>query len=148
MNHAIVASERTGVALQEGLTARNASGEDRLVASRCAACDRVFFPKRKYCGKCGSAGQDILLLNGQGRVHAFSLIDRKSQFTIIAPPYIQAEVAMPEGVHVFTVLDQCDIDAVTTGMDVEVYVDIVRQDQDGNDVLAYKFKPATARSTS
>ncbi|MES2261767.1 MAG: OB-fold domain-containing protein [Pseudomonadota bacterium] len=130
------------VALQEGLIAQDASGRECLLASRCPGCELVFFPKRKYCGKCGSAGQRELLLRGSGTVHAFSVIDRKSQFSIIEPPYVQAEVAMPEGVHIFTVLDQCAPQAVVTGMAVSAYVGKVGQDKDGRDVMAYKFRPA------
>ena len=143
MNGIETTMEKRCVPLQEGLTQQDAYGKDHLVASRCSSCDLVFFPKRKYCGKCSSSEQQELLLGGQGTVFAFSLIDKKSQFTIIEPPYIQAEVAMPEGVHVFTVLDQCDIKSVTTGMQVQAYVGKVKEDKDGNDVVAYKFRPVT-----
>lgn len=136
-----IQTKKRSVPLQKGLTEKDATGKDRLIASRCNTCDLVFFPQRKYCGKCGCSDQPTFLLEGTGTVYAFSLIDRKSQYTLIEPPYIQAEIAMPEGVHVFTVLDGCDLDTVTTGMAVETYVDTVSQDNEGNDVVAYKFKP-------
>lgn len=134
-------AEKKRLPLQEGLTGVDENGNDRLLASRCPDCDLVFFPQRKYCGKCGSHDQPTFFLNGRGTVFGYSLIDRKSQFSIVEPPYVQAEVAMPEGVHVFTVLDQCDISDVKTGMEVEAYVSKVHTDKEGNDIVAYKFKP-------
>jgi hypothetical protein len=135
------------VELQAGLAAEDANGRRRLVASRCSACDKTFFPKRKFCGKCGSAdGQQEVLLNGKGTLYAFSLIDRKSQYTMIEPPYVQAEIRMPEGVHVFTVMDNCDSKDLRTGMDAEVYWDVIGKDKEGNGIVAYKFKPCAANA--
>lgn len=142
-SQAILMSEaRSTVPLQPGLIAKDESGCDRLVASQCPHCELVFFPQRKYCGKCGRAQQQQRLLSPQGTVVGFSVIDRKSMYSMIDPPYVQAEVAMPEGVHVFTVLDQCETDAVSVGMGAEVYVGEVGIDKNGNTVEAYKFRPA------
>ncbi|MBI2290079.1 MAG: OB-fold domain-containing protein [Betaproteobacteria bacterium] len=80
-------------------------------------------------------------LSDRGTVFTFSLIGRKSRFSIIEPPYFQAEVELPEGIHVLTMLDQCAPESVRIGMPVEVYVDKVREHKDGNDVIAFKFKP-------
>jgi uncharacterized OB-fold protein len=54
---------------------------------------------------------------------------------------MEADVEMPEGVHVYTILDKCDPQTINFGMEVEVYVDTVKQDEGGNDIIAYKFKP-------
>jgi uncharacterized protein len=127
--------------LQEGLFTTGDDGKYHLLASRCESCKLTFFPKRKYCGKCGSEGITEILLSDRGKVFTFSRIDRKSSASLIEPPYMEVEVEMPEGVHVFTVLDKCDFEAVNFGMDVEVYVDKIKQDEEGNDVVAFKFKP-------
>jgi uncharacterized OB-fold protein len=39
--------------LQEGLFENDEGGTPRLLANRCPACDRVFFPRRSYCGQWG-----------------------------------------------------------------------------------------------
>jgi uncharacterized OB-fold protein len=137
------------IPMQEGLFGKDESGVCRLIASRCTACNLVFFPKRKFCGRCAESNLQEIYLSQRGKVYAFSLIDRKSKYTVVEPPYIQAEVEMPEGVHVFTVLDGCNIGSVAVGMDVEVYVGNVTRDESGNDVAAYKFRPVkeSARET-
>jgi uncharacterized OB-fold protein len=142
MSENVAGAEKKIIPLQEGLFAQGSDGKYHLVASRCNCCKLIFFPKRKYCGKCGSPDVEVINLSDRGKVFTFTQVDRKSMYTIIEPPYMQAEVEMPEGVHVFTILDKCDPKTVNFGMDVEVYVDKVKQDEQGNDIIAYKFKPA------
>jgi uncharacterized OB-fold protein len=144
MSDNTINSTHSSIALQKGLYAQDEAGHYHLLACHCAVCELTFFPQRKYCGKCGSSEMASSNLSRRGTVYSFSLIDRKSKVAIIEPPYLQIEVEMPEGVHVFSVLDQCDLDAVQIGMEVEVYVGTVKQDEDGNDVLTYKFKPVAA----
>lgn len=135
--------EKKILPLQEGIFEQDGNGKYHLLASRCNNCQRTFFPKRKYCGKCGSDAVEVIRLGGRGKVHSFTLVDRKSAFTIIEPPYMEAEVEMPEGVNIFTILDKCDHQTVNFGMEVEAYIEKVKEDEQGNDVIAYKFKPAS-----
>lgn len=127
--------------LQQGLFEAADGGSQRLIANRCSHCQRVFFPRRAYCGVCGATGLQDLRLAGRGKVYSFSIIDRKSKVSVIDPPYVQAEVAMPEGVHVFTVLDHCKTADVRIAMEVEMYVDEVPAPGGAGKVLAYKFRP-------
>lgn len=141
MSENTTTAEKKTIPLQEGLVAQDSAGKYHLLASRCNSCKRTFFPKRKYCGECGSPDVEVINLSDRGKVFSFTMVDRKSAFTIIEPPYMEAEVEMPEGVSVFTILDKCDPQTVNFGMEVEVYVDKVKEDEQGNDIIAYKFKP-------
>ena len=132
---------RTIPPLQEGLFENDEGGTPRLLANRCPACDRVFFPRRSYCGRCGSPGLEGLRLAGRGELYSYSLIDRKPRLAVIDAPYVQAEVAMPEGVHVFTVLEQCQPADLRVGQQVEMYVGEVNAPSGEGKVLAYKFRP-------
>lgn len=142
MSENIAGAEKMTIPLQEGLFAAGGDGKYHLVASRCKSCNLTFFPKRKYCGKCGSPDVEVFNLSDRGKVFTFSQVDRKSIYTIIEPPYMEADIEMPEGVHIYTILDKCDLKTVSFGMEVEMYVDKVKQDEAGNDVIAFKFKPA------
>jgi uncharacterized protein len=141
MSENTTGTEKKIIPLQEGLVAQDSAGKYHLLATRCPACKRTFFPQRKYCGKCGSENVEVINLSDRGKVHSFTMVDRKSAFTIIEPPYLEAEVEMPEGVSVFTILDKCDPQTISFGTEVEVYVDKVKEDEQGNDIIAYKFKP-------
>lgn len=125
--------------LQEGLYAA-IDGEPRLMANTCDACARVFFPRRQYCGRCSSPALRDHPLSRRGSLHAFSLIDRKPKLAVIEPPYVQAEVAMPEGVHVFTVLGGCDYAQLRIGMPLEMYLTEVPAPGGEGKVEAYMFR--------
>ncbi len=126
--------------LQEGLYA-DVDGVPRLLANRCDACDRVFFPRRQYCGRCSSPALRDLPLSVRGSLNAWSLIDRKPKVAVIDPPYLQAEVAMPEGVNVFTVLDGCEAAELRIGLPLEMVVAEVPAPAGEGRVAAYKFRP-------
>lgn len=91
-----------------------------LIGNRCAPCDRVFFPPRDYCACCTSPILDEVSLSRTGRIGAFSLIDRQPADAWVSPPYLQAEIELPEGVSVFTLLDTDDIDRVSIGQDARL----------------------------
>lgn len=133
--------------LQRGLFEFGADGLAHLLANRCNQCDLVFFPSRVFCGRCGSSALAGLNLSRVGKVYGFSFIDRKPTYAVIDAPYIQAEVTMPEGVRVFTVLDQCALSDVSVGMEVEMYVGEVSSPKGDGKVLAYKFRPAAVSAT-
>ncbi len=133
--------------LQSGLFKFGADGLPHLLANFCSQCDLVFFPSRVFCGRCSSSELTSLNLSRFGKVHSFSFIDRKPTYAVIDAPYIQAEVKMPEGVSVFTVLDHCSLNDVFVGLEVEIYVDEVNSPKSQGKVLAYKFRPASVHST-
>jgi len=49
-------------------------------------------------------------------------------------------VKLPEKVIVGSVLSDCDVDSVRVDMPVELVLEKVKEDQDGNDVVAFKFR--------
>jgi uncharacterized OB-fold protein len=128
--------------LQEELYAA-IDGVPRLMANTCDVCNRVFFPRRSYCGRCSSPALREHALSRTGVLHAFSLIDRKPKLAVIDPPYVQAEVAMPEGVHVFTVLGDCNYTQLHIGMAVEMYLDEFPAPGGEGEVEAYMFRPVS-----
>jgi Predicted nucleic-acid-binding protein containing a Zn-ribbon len=105
--------------LEQGLYAIE-DGAPVLLGNRCAPCDRVFFPRRDYCACCSSPILDEVTLSRQGKIGAFSLIDRQPADAWIEAPYIQAEIEMPEAVSVFTLLDGADAETLAIGQPAEV----------------------------
>ncbi len=138
-----MAADKKRVALEEEvLRLASAPGEhDRLVANKCKKCNLVFFPKRHHCAKC--AGTDLVDVNlsPTGTLKSFAVVHQKPRFAQIDPPYIVGEVAMPEGVAVYAAISG-DAKDLKMGMPVELVTEKVRDDEAGNEVVAYKFKPA------
>lgn len=120
----------------------------RLIASRCTRCNGIFFPVRTFCGKCSSRELVNELLSPSGTISAFSLIDRKSALSRIEPPYVQACVAMPEGLNVYTVLAGIDHDDVKLGMTVKTAIAEIDAGDNGIATIAYVFGPATDEVSS
>ena len=129
--------------LQEGLYAVFEDAP-QLLANRCDACNRVFFPRRQYCGSCSSPTLRSIALSKQGLLYAWSLIDRKPKLALIDPPYVQAEVSMPEGVHVFTLLHPCDVSQLSVGTLLEMYLADVPSPEGGGRLQAYMFRPVAS----
>ncbi len=55
-----------------------------------------------------------------GKIGAFSYIDRQPADAFIAAPYMQAEIELPEGVSVFTILEAPSLYALAIGREAEV----------------------------
>ena len=113
-----------------------------LIGSRCSKCGRTFFPKRFMCPVCLKEGTiEDVPLSTKGRIDTYSVVQ-------VAPmgftaPYIQAFVDLPEGPRVFTIIAGCEPseDAIAEGQEVELVIDKIREDEQGNDLIGYKFRP-------
>ena len=126
--------------LQEGLY-KTVGGLPYLTANHCDSCERTFFPARQYCGCCCKPNLRELCLSRTGKLHSYSIVDRKPKHSVIEPPYVMAEIAMPEDVHVFTVLRCKDFSELRVGMDVELQIAEVPNPKGDGTVQAYVFEP-------
>ena len=59
-------------------------------------------------------------------------------------PYAIALVELPEGLRVMGMLTGCRHDEIRIGMDVELTVEPLYRDEEGREVLTYKYKPVAA----
>jgi uncharacterized OB-fold protein len=50
-------------------------------------------------------------------------------------------VELPEGVRVETLYTGCDFDELGIGMEVELVIEKLHDDEQGNEVLCHKFRP-------
>ena len=81
-------------------------------------------------------------LSNKGKVYVYSVVHQS--FPGIKTPYITAIVDLPEGVSVRCNL--IDVEPEPTklrfGMPVEMTTGVSQQDRDGNDVIAFYFRPS------
>ena len=58
-------------------------------------------------------------------------------------PYIQATVRLPEGVTLFTLVEGVEArsDALKLDQEMEMIIGKIREDEEGNDVVSWKFRP-------
>ena len=62
-------------------------------------------------------------------------------------PSIQAYINLKDGPRIWSLVTGCDPsdDALTIGMDMEMVIAKVKEDEEGNDLISYQFKPVGNR---
>ena len=112
-----------------------------LLGSRCPGCGEHFYPPRHVCLNCYREGLDEVALSTRGELRTFTVARMGLPGTAVTPPYVIAQVWLPEKVAVATVLTDVDPEKVSIGMPLELVVEKVSADTEGNDVMAFKFRP-------
>jgi hypothetical protein len=130
------------VPLRDGIFRIPKSPDEKpaVIANRCPRCGEHFFPKRAICLACGQVGLEEVHLTGPGKIWTFTIARQTPPGSLIEAPYVIAQVQLPEKVIVGSVLSDCDVEAVRVGMAVELALEKVKQDEEGNDVVALKFR--------
>jgi uncharacterized OB-fold protein len=137
-------SAKRMVPLREGLFRVPSGTGDKgaLLGSRCPDCGACFFPRRAICLACGRRGMEDTELSTRGKVWTYTIAGQTPPGSLIEAPYVLAVVELPEKVMVEAPLADCEPDAARVGMDVEFVLVKMREDEEGNDLVAFKFRPA------
>ncbi|MFH0729502.1 MAG: zinc ribbon domain-containing protein [Pseudomonadota bacterium] len=114
-----------------------------LLANRCTTCEKTFFPKRTFCPGCFDSGKmKNITLDRRGIVYAATVVRVSSPAGIIAP-YIYGYVDIPaDRLRVFTLFSGEDPDLLVPGREVELVLEPIRTDNNGHQIISYKFKLA------
>ncbi len=132
------------VPLREGIF-RLPSGPDEepaLIGSRCQNCGDHFFPKRNICLSCGQEDIEETTLGRRGKIWTYTVARQTPPGSLMQAPYVIAVVQLVEGAMVQAVLSEYDPEAVRIGMEVEMVVEKMGTSAEGDDLMAFKFKPA------
>lgn len=135
---------KSQVPLQEGWYHIPGSPAEKgyLIGTRCRDCGEEFFPKRVYCAACTSSNVEEKALSTRGKIDTFTISRLTPPGSVMQAPYVLAKVELPEGLLVTTVITGCDPEKVAIGMEVDLLIEKVKEDDAGNEVMAYVFKPA------
>ena len=125
------------------------SEEPHLIGSRCKSCGDYFFPKVIACHnpRCMSEDVEEVLLSRRGKLYTYTI-----NYYQPPPPYIPPDPFVPyaDAVVEFEkekmkiqgqVASGCDLEALKVGMEMEVVLEPLYRDAEGNEVVAWKFKP-------
>ena len=126
----------------------NENQQPYLLGSRCGSCGTSYLGKRAICINCENKGElEQMALSRQGEIFTFTVIHQSAPWVQV--PYIAAIVKLPEGPVVSCTLTDIKPDpkSVHVGMPVEMVTEIVREDESGKNIIAYKFKPIAAVKT-
>lgn len=118
-------------------------GEPYLVGQRCGSCGAVYLGSRRACSKCTGTGPFTEVpLSRRGTLWVWSIVHQSVPGVPV--PYVVGVVDLPEGVSVrCNVIDvEPDPARLRFGMPVEMTTGVSQQDREGNDVIAFYFRPA------
>ena len=144
MNDMIKANKR--IPVKEGLFTMPSRPDEkpRLIASECPSCGEVLFPKHKICPNCQEEHLREIILSPRGKIYSFSVVmQRPGKYYEGPVPYAFGWVEFPEMVRAQGLFVCDDFDDLRIGMDVEVVIERLTDDEDGNEVVAHKFKLIT-----
>lgn len=119
----------------------SSDGRPYLIGSRCRLCGYATFPPRTVCPACiDRTSMEEVSLGSKGHVDTFSVLHVGAPG--FKPPYVVAYVNI-SGVKVFSLITGCEPseEALQIGSEVELVVEKVREDEEGNEVWGYKFRP-------
>lgn len=122
--------------------------EARLLGNRCCGCGEVFFPRKTsgVCTHCQGEVLEEIKLSRQGTISAFTIVYQTPAggFYRGPVPYAYGTVDLPEGVRVLTQFAE-PFDRLALGKSVEMVVEKLSADAEGNDLLTYRFRRAEER---
>jgi len=136
------------VAIAEGLFTWP-SDNPALLGSRCQVCGIAEFPQKLSCPACGSQDVKVEALPRRGKLWSWtiqSFMPKKPYHTDETPetfkPYGVGYIELPGAVCVESRLAENTADKLKIGMEMELVVDTLRHDEDGNEVVCFSFKAA------
>ncbi len=123
--------------------------EPRLIGNRCKSCDSIFFPKvescrNPYCKK--TEPLEEVAFGSKGKLFTFTVNYFQPPAPYHAPdpfvPYANGWIELPEGVRVHTMIAPgYDEKSLKIGMEMELIIDKLYEDAEGNEVMSWKYKP-------
>jgi uncharacterized OB-fold protein len=138
-------SERVPVV--EGLFAETAEGP-RLLGSRCAGCGTPYFPKSDLCRMpdCDGGTMEDATFGPKATLWSYTIQHYPppppARYDEPYAPYAMALVDLDEGLRLLARVAVEDVAQVRAGMPVELVLDRLYTDAQGNDVITWKFKPS------
>ncbi len=117
-------------------------GLPHLMASKCNQCNELFFPSQEFCSRCLEGNLEPTELSVQGNIYSFTIVERKS----LAPgnyevPFAYGYIDLPEGIRVLAKINNWEPDTLNIGMAVTMSLEKIREDENGNDVVTFRFVP-------
>jgi uncharacterized OB-fold protein len=142
-----VINKKRKIPVREGLfiASSPADGKPRLVGGKCSSCGEIIFPKLEICPNCQEEKIEEITLSRRGKIYSYTVVMQQPRPYYKGPvPYGLGFVELPEGVRIETLFANCDPEALEIGDEVELIIDKLYDDDEGNELITYKFEPIKA----
>ena len=125
------------------------TNEPHLIGSKCLCCGTYFFPKTFTCVKpdCKDKSSiEEVLLSRKGKLWSYCVqfYPPPPPFKVPEPfsPYAIGAIDLPEGLRILGMLTGIDPEKWRVGVEVEMVVEKMYLDEQGNEIVTWKFRPA------
>lgn len=133
------------IPIEEGMWMTSSiDGRSQLIASQCGKCNEIFFPKKKngICTHCQTEKLHEIILNTKGKIYNFTVVMQRPPLYYHGDvPYAFGFVELPEGIRIRSHFTGCNFDELKIGMDVELVIEKLGENEDGDEIMTYKFGP-------
>jgi uncharacterized OB-fold protein len=126
----------------------NETADDpRLLGSKCASCGTPYFPRSAVCHnpECRESKIEEASFGPRGTLWSCAIQNypppAPARYEEPYTPYALGMVDMPEGLRVLGRISTDDPESVQVGAEVELVLERLYLDENGNEVITWKFKP-------
>jgi uncharacterized OB-fold protein len=143
----LVSAEKNRNPIKDGLWKSGTAPDEKpqLIGDICADCGEIFFPRKEggVCIHCQSPNLEEVRLSRKGKISSFSIVMIKpgGGFYKGPVPYAYGIVELYEGLRLKSHLIADDLEKLRLGMDVEMVIEKLWEDKEGNEIMTFMFKP-------
>jgi uncharacterized OB-fold protein len=113
----------------------------RLLAGRCAACDKHHFPAAATCPYCTATDCTVVPVGATGTLYLHTTVNARPPGYRGPLPYGFGLVDLPEGLRVVSRLSEARLDVLRPGLPVELEIAPLFTNEAGDEVLSFAYRP-------
>lgn len=123
------------------------SAGPRLTGSKCGGCGAAYLPKSDICHNpaCDGATTADAEFGPSGTVWSLAIQDYPPpppvKFDKPYKPYAMGFIDLDDGLRILGRIETDDPHSVEPGVRVELIIDALAHDEEGNEIVGWKFKP-------
>jgi len=114
-------------------------GSGNLIGSECQSCGAHFFPIREACSGCLSQDLEDVAFSTEGTLYTYTVVRQSTPAFEV--PYALGYVDFPEDVRIMGQIAGLEFDEITIGMPMTMTLEPFGEDEDGNTLTGYRFRP-------
>lgn len=120
------------------------SEKPHLIGSRCRNCQEVMFPQRPICLNCFGKDLEEVALGPRGKLFTYTINHQGPKE--FSTPYASGYIDLPEGVRIYSLLTDWGTEVLRIGAEMELVIETMTEDREGNKVITYKFRPVSSHA--